>query len=124
MKGGSETILLVDDDSAIRGITRTMLESIGYTVLEASNGQEALDLLPNDRIRILVTDVIMPGMNGRDLAERVSAIHPGIKVLFLSGYTDETVKRHAVLHPSMPYLEKPFSAEAIAEKVRSVLDQR
>ena len=118
---GTETVLLAEDDQAVRAIARKMLEGLGYTVIEAANGQAALDQLPNDRISLLLTDVIMPGMNGRDLAERAAAIQPGIKVIFLSGYTDETITPHGVLHPSMAYLAKPFSAEALAEKVRSVL---
>jgi two-component system, cell cycle sensor histidine kinase and response regulator CckA len=121
---GSETILLVEDDRAVRMVTRAMLEPLGYTVLEAANAQSALNQLPDDRVALMLTDVIMPGMNGRDLAERATAIQPGMKVIFLSGYTDETIKRHGVLHPAMNYLGKPFSPEALAGKVRSVLDQR
>ena len=120
---GTETILLAEDDKAVRAVTRKMLERLGYTVLEAANAAGALDQLPNSRIALLLTDVIMPGMNGRDLAERAAAIQPGMKVIFLSGYTDETILRHGVLHPNMHYIEKPFSPQALAAKVRSVLDQ-
>jgi CheY-like chemotaxis protein len=124
--GGSETILLVEDDEMVRVLTRRMLEAGGYTVLLASHGEEALGLLDGHpgRVNLLVTDVVMPGMSGRDVANRVATRRPGIKVLYLSGYTDDAIVRHGVLEPGIAFLQKPFTADTLARKVREVLDAR
>ena len=120
---GSETVLLVEDDEMVRALTRRMLETRGYTVLLASHGEEALQLLERQpgRIDLLMTDVVMPGMSGRDLADRVAESRPDIKVLYLSGYTDEAIVRHGVLEPGIAFLQKPFTADVLARKVREVL---
>jgi len=121
---GSETILLVEDDETVRGLTRRLLVARGHTVVLASQGEEALQLAQRHagRIHLLVTDVVMPGMSGRELADRMQALLPGIKVLFLSGYTDDAIVRHGVLEPGVAFLQKPFAADALARKVREVLD--
>ena len=122
---GSETILLVEDEETLRKLASSILEGYGYTVLSAGNGEEALQLL-NDSPGIphlLLTDVVMPKMSGRKLSDRVKAIHPGTRVLFMSGYTDNAIVHHGVLDQGVSYLQKPFTPKALARKVREVLDK-
>jgi len=121
---GTETILLTEDAPALRGMARQILERYGYTVLEAPDGKEALllALFRPGPIHLLLTDVVMPGMSGRELAERFTAHRPDVKVLYMSGYTDDAVVRHGVLRPGIAYLQKPFTPESLALKVREVLD--
>lgn len=122
--GGPQTILLVEDLDSLRKLTREYLESFGYRVLDARGGPEALQIAKEHprMINLLVTDVIMPGMLGPELADRLSAMRPGIRVLYLSGYTDEAIARHGVLEPGVHFLEKPFSIGDLLEKVRLALD--
>jgi CheY-like chemotaxis protein len=122
--GGSETVLLVEDEAKLRSLARSVLESRGYKVLEARTSMEAL-LIPSQYqgpIHLLLTDVVMPALSGRELAEKLTKLHPELKILFMSGYTDDTVVRHGVLESGMAYLQKPFSPDALARKVREVLD--
>jgi signal transduction histidine kinase/CheY-like chemotaxis protein len=121
---GSETILLVEDEDSVREPVRQVLERIGYTVLEARQGQEALKICKHHEgaIALLVTDVVMPRMNGRELAENMVPMYPNMKVLYLSGYTDDAVLRHGVTESEAAFLQKPFTPEALARKVREVLD--
>lgn len=123
---GTETILVVEDDAAVRGFTRTVLEARGYHVLVAAGPAEAVDLAAahDGHIRILVTDVVMPGMSGVVLAQRLQARTPGLKVLFVSGYAENAIVRRGVLDPETPFLAKPFSPDALAARVRQVLDRR
>ncbi len=123
---GSETVLLVEDDRTVRLLASEMLEMNGYTVLEARDGREALDLVRRHGhpIDLLLTDVVMPQMSGRQLAEGVASIHPGIRVLYMSGYTDGVIAHHGVLDAGVAYLQKPFTADFLARKVREVLDAR
>ena len=121
---GDETILLVEDEAAVRRLAATVLRSNGYTVLEASSGDEALSLLSTTagRIHLLLTDFVMPRMTGRELAERVSAVSPEIRVLYMSGYTDTGFEDRAMLGPS-DFLQKPFTRVALSQWVREVLDR-
>jgi putative nucleotidyltransferase with HDIG domain len=121
---GNETILLAEDDDSVRLVARRMLEVHGYTVLEARNGAEALRLSEQyaDVIQLLVTDTIMPHMGGCELAQRLTQQRPDIRVLFASGYTDDAVIRHGVLTATTPFLQKPFTPQALAVKVREVLN--
>ena len=123
---GTETILLVEDVEGLRKLAKRMLESAGYTVLTAANGEEALLLLERykEPVHLMVTDVVMPGMSGRTLAERFDATRPGMKVLYMSGYTDDVVVRHGVLDEGMPFLGKPFTVVELTRKVREVLDSQ
>jgi CheY-like chemotaxis protein len=121
--GGRETVLLVEDEESVRALTRRVLQAKGYAVLEAANGPDALALVARHAgpLHLLVTDVVMPRMSGRELATRLEEVRPGVKVLYVSGYTDDAVVRHGVLEAGAMFLQKPFSPDALARKVRDVL---
>jgi two-component system cell cycle sensor histidine kinase/response regulator CckA len=121
---GTETILVVEDDTGVRGFVRAVLEAQGYRVLFAAKPSEALDVAGEHegQIRLLLTDVVMPGMSGVELARRLTDLEPGLKVLFVSGYTENTIVHHGVLNPGVSFLPKPFSADALALRVRQELD--
>ncbi|MCX6544221.1 MAG: MASE1 domain-containing protein [Acidobacteria bacterium] len=121
---GSETILLVEDDGPVRAFARTLLERSGYRVLEAAGGPDAIKIAEvfSEPIQLVLTDVIMPGMAGPEVARRVRATRPATRVLYMSGYTDDAISHHGVLDEGVALLPKPFSAEALAAKVRQVLD--
>jgi CheY-like chemotaxis protein len=121
---GNETILLVEDESVILKITCLMLEKLGYNVISASLPGEALDLVDgyDGEIHVLMTDVIMPEMNGRDLAEKILASRPGIRILFASGYTGDIIAHHGILGDEFHFIKKPFMLKPFAIKVREVLD--
>lgn len=123
MVSGSETVLLVEDEDAVRQLLRETLEALGYTVLSAPNGPEALRVSVEYArpIDLLVTDVVMPQMNGRALAERLAQQHPGLKTLYVSGHADEFIVRHGVLEPGLTLLRKPFTPDELAWKIREVL---
>jgi len=122
---GTETVLVVEDDKALRRAARRILSSAGYTVLEAADGAEALRVLEGHAgpLHLLLTDVVMPGLSGREVAERLCALRPGLKVLFSSGYTDDSILRHGVLDRSVHFIAKPFTRAALTRKVRDVLDE-
>jgi DNA-binding LacI/PurR family transcriptional regulator/signal transduction histidine kinase/ActR/RegA family two-component response regulator len=123
---GSETILLVEDDAGVRATTRRFLEEYGYTVLEAPEGLDALHLCQqhNGPIHLVITDVVMPGMSGRALVERLASMRPEMPALYVSGYTDSAIIRHGVSQATITLLQKPFTASALACKVREILDLR
>jgi PAS domain S-box-containing protein len=121
---GTETILLVEDESGVRRLSRTILEAQGYTVLEAASGDEALEVARSHagEIHLVATDVIMPGMSGRVLWDRLRVLREDPRVLFISGYTDDAIARHGVLESGIAFLQKPFTPFSLAQKVREVLD--
>jgi PAS domain S-box-containing protein len=123
--GGSETVLLVEDEASLRSLAQEILREQGYKVLAAGSGAEALELARSHKapIHLLVTDVVMPGMDGRELADRLAPIHGEARCLFMSGYTDDAVVRRGVREEGVPFLQKPFTIDALAQKVREVLDQ-
>lgn len=123
---GNERVLLVEDEPLVRNLAVRILRNQGYTVLEATNGSEAIRVAhehARDEIHLLLTDIVMPQMGGKELADRLRLIRPGIKVLFTSGYTDNTIVQHGLLDPDIAFLEKPFSPAALVRKVREVLDR-
>jgi DNA-binding response OmpR family regulator len=121
---GSEMILLVEDADPLRKLAQAFLESNGFRVLSAASGEAALELAAHHSgiFDLLLTDVVMPGMNGRVLAEQLSLRQPGLKVLFMSGYTDSFIAGHGVLQEGTSLLHKPFTEEIFISKVREVLD--
>ncbi len=123
--GLGETILIVEDEASILKLTQTILEKLGYTVLAASTPGRAKVLLEEHtgHIQLLITDVVMPETNGRDLAESLKAQYPMLKVLFMSGYTASAIAHRGVLNSGVNFIQKPFSIHALAVKVREVLDQ-
>ena len=123
--GGSETVLLVEDEEPVRNITTLLLESLGYRVLQAENGQDALRLFEacREKFDLLMTDVVMPDLSGREVAEALQALDPNLRILFHSGYTDDTVVRMGILHEKVAFLKKPFTLDVLASKIREVLDR-
>lgn len=120
---GTETVLVVEDEAMVRQLVCQTLLAHGYTVLEAENADNALQLAANrrDPIQLLLTDVIMPQMNGRDLYQKISRFYPDIRVLFMSGYTNNVIAHHGVLEEGVNFLQKPFTVESLTRKVREVL---
>jgi CheY-like chemotaxis protein len=121
---GDETILLVEDDEQVRELTDAILVNCGYTVLVAENASAVAKICEQHRkeIDLLLTDVVMPGISGREVASKVSSRWPDIKVLFMSGYTENSIVHHGVLDTGTHFLAKPFTPTALANKVREVLD--
>jgi PAS domain S-box-containing protein len=122
---GTETILLVEDNQPVRLLVQEILIRQGYTILSATTGEEALAMAAdhNGPVHLLLTDVVMPGMNGKELYGKAVATNPGLKILYMSGYTDEVIAHRGVLDSGIAFIQKPFTVEAIAIKVREVLDQ-
>jgi two-component system, cell cycle sensor histidine kinase and response regulator CckA len=122
---GTETILLVEDDALVRSLAVRVLHQQGYHLLEAANGHEALAFIQqyDKEIQLLISDLVMPGISGKALAEQLQAVHPQIKVLFISGYTDHIISHHGVLESGVHFLQKPFLPVKLARKVREVLDE-
>jgi two-component system cell cycle sensor histidine kinase/response regulator CckA len=121
---GNETILVVEDEEAVRDLTVRILRQLGYKVLSASGGSEALHIAEAHQgpISLLVTDVVMPGMSGKQLAEALMRTRPNLRVLYVSGYTENTVLSRGVLEPGVDFLPKPFNREVLASKLRGMLD--
>jgi CheY-like chemotaxis protein len=123
MSGGTETILLVEDEDLVRNLSRQILEECGYKVIEAINGIEALQICARQGpIDLLLTDVVMPQMGGRELSEKLRETIPDVRILFTSGYTDDEVVKHGVIEIDTNFIQKPFTPESLAQKVREVLD--
>jgi CheY-like chemotaxis protein len=122
-QGAGETILLVEDEPAVRGLVRDILEMGGYRVLTASDGENALELsrIHPEAIDVVLTDVVMPGCSGRQLAEQLVQLRPDVKVLYMSGYTDDAVLRNGVLEEGAAFLQKPFTPSALLRKIRGIL---
>jgi CheY-like chemotaxis protein len=120
-----EVVLVVEDEEAVRSMTARLLESEGYQVLVAAHGSEALEHLERSsgRLDLVITDVAMPTMNGRELADHLRRLRPGLPVLFMSGYTDDEMVRRGLIEPNHPFLSKPFTPETLAGKVRQLIDQ-
>ena len=120
---GTETVLLVEDDDGVRSLSCSLLAGLGYRVLEAADGHQAVRIAaeyPND-IHLLMTDVILPGLNGKELSVQLCRLRPGLKVLFVSGYTDDAIVHHGVLEPGVAFLQKPFNLDGLARRVRDAL---
>ncbi len=125
LPSGTETIFLVEDGATVRNLAARILSNQGYTIVEADNGAEALRLIqqqPAMQFDLLITDIVMPQMGGKELTDRLTSIYPGLKTLFMSGYTDNTVMYDHLLNPSIAFLPKPFSPKALTHKVREILD--
>jgi two-component system cell cycle sensor histidine kinase/response regulator CckA len=124
---GTETLLVVEDEPAVRHLASGVLESLGYNVLRANNGQDGLRMAQEHTgslIRLVVTDVVMPLMSGKVMAEWLKATYPDLKILFTSGYTDDIISKHGVLEPGVAFLPKPYNPASLAQKVRAVLDDQ
>ena len=122
---GTETVLLVEDEDALRSLLRELLRIFGYSVLEAGLGADALRMAREHpgAIHVLLSDIVMPQMTGRELAERLTRLRPETKVLFMSGYPDDAIVRHGVLGPEAQFIQKPFTLDALARKVRDVIEK-
>ncbi len=121
---GGETILVVEDEAALRRVVQRILEGAGYRVLLAGTAEEALKLArrEGDTIGMLLTDVVMPGMSGRELAQEIAELYPHLPVLFTSGYTDDTIMHHGILEDGVAFIAKPYSMQDLTRKVRAVLN--
>ncbi|MBT9438751.1 MAG: response regulator, partial [Desulfobacterales bacterium] len=121
---GSETVLIVEDNDSLRNFAQKILHIYGYRTLNAENGEDALRVCKehDGRIDLMITDVVMPKMGGREAAKRLQPLYPQMKVIYMSGYTDNAIVHHGVLEPGLNFLEKPFTPEGLARKVREVLD--
>lgn len=121
---GTETVLVVEDEEPLRRLTRRILESRGYSVLEAANGSEAITVMARSpaRVHLVLSDVVMPGMSGRELVERLTPVYPSLRVLFMSGYTEDMMLHHRVAELGVAVLEKPFTRDDLARAVRTILD--
>lgn len=121
---GTETVLLTEDQAEVRGITRSILERYGYRVIVATSGEDAIEVAARfpENIDLLLTDIVMPRMNGREVARKLTAARPLMKVLYMSGYTDVAVIQQALLDAGTAYIQKPLSHEGLARRVRQVLE--
>ena len=123
--GRGETILLVDDSEPLRTAVAGVLKMNGYSILQASDGKTALELFArfSGVIDLVITDVIMPGMSGRELAQHLAKERPGVKVLFMSGYTDDVIRLHGLKGPDSTFLSKPVTMQALLSKIRNLLEE-
>jgi DNA-binding NtrC family response regulator len=117
-------VLLVEDEEGLRELTKRLLTRQGYTVVVAGDAQEATRRFDeNPSIDVLLTDVVMPGASGPELVGQLTARRPGLKVIYMSGYTDDSIVQHGVLNPGIAFLHKPFSSDALGKKIREVLER-
>jgi two-component system cell cycle sensor histidine kinase/response regulator CckA len=125
LPGGTETLLLVEDEAAVRSSARRLLERQGYQVLEARHGADALRIVEESGrpIDLVVTDLVMPEMGGKELAERLRTHRPTLKILFMSGYTDKSIATGGVMPPNTGFVEKPFTVEQLMRRLREILDE-
>ena len=116
--------MLVEDSDIVRELTRNVLDISGYAILEASSPEDAIRLCESHggEIHLLLTDVVMPGMSGRDLSDRLKRVRPGMKVLYMSGYTEEAIVEHGILDSGLHFIPKPFSPASMAQKILEVLN--
>ena len=123
---GGETILVVEDEEKVRRLTTRILQGQGYKVLEAACGTDALNVCSeqNKAIQMVLTDVVMPGMNGRQLADQLKLLYPYMKIVYMSGYTDNAIVHHCILENGVNFIQKPFTIDALTRKLRDVLDRR
>ncbi|MGE4489380.1 MAG: response regulator [Kiritimatiellales bacterium] len=123
MEKGTETILLVEDDEAVRSLLLTVLQANGYTVLAANNAEEAVQICEeyDGELDMLLTDVVMPKKSGPQLAEHIIKLRPNIRIVYMSGYTDDAIVHHGVLDPGTAFIEKPIVPSALLEKIREFL---
>ena len=121
---GNETVLIVEDEDIVRRVATKGLLKLGYTVLQARNAKEALETAAGyeQPIHLLLTDVVMPGMNGRTLAEMLASLRPAMRVLYMSGYTENVIVQRGILKPGIAFIEKSFTSDALGRRVREVLD--
>ena len=124
--GGTETILIVEDDDGFRNFLHDVLKKKGYKVIEAGNGEDALRASKeyDGQIDLMITDIVMPKLGGKAAAEQMVNLRPRIKILYMSGYTDDAIAEHGILSPNLNFLQKPFSAGTLTQKVREVLDTK
>jgi CheY-like chemotaxis protein len=124
MPGGTETILLVEDERIVRELAIKILKRLGYNVLNAPDAAQAIAVAKEykDSIHLLMTDVVMPGMNGRQLAAHLIPLHPEMKILYASGYTDETISHHGIIEEDLNFIAKPYSLQDLAKKIRALFD--
>jgi CheY-like chemotaxis protein len=123
--GGHETIMVVEDDASVRRLAGSVLHAHGYTVLSAESGDDALAQTAHleGPLHLLLSDVVMPGMNGRQVYTRLAELRPELRVVYMSGYTEEVIAPQGVLEPGVDFIAKPFTVESLARKVRDVLDR-
>jgi CheY-like chemotaxis protein len=123
LPGHGETLLIVEDEATIRKLTKHMLEDFGYIVLTAGSAKKALEITETHghEIRLVITDVIMPEMNGRELANHLKILNPDLDILFMSGYTADVISHLGILDPGVCFIEKPFSVASLADKVQEIL---
>jgi len=123
LQGGTETILIVEDEASVLKLTEAMLQMLGYRVITAGNKDDALRIVEetDEEIDLLLTDVVMPDMDGKELSERILAIRPGLKCLYMSGYSDDVIARQGILEEGVKFVSKPFTVKQLAAKVREAL---
>ncbi|HEU0046249.1 MAG TPA: response regulator [Nitrososphaera sp.] len=126
LRPGTETILLVDDEEYLRdALTRFLSEQLGYNLLSAGSAEEALDLVESysGNIDLLLTDILLPGMSGSELAEKMLSSYPGVRIMYISGYADQNLESYGISTSKIMLLQKPFSIKSLAAKLREVLDK-